>query len=68
LQQINFLKVKCLKEKFKNDVFYAYKKNHLDYLELYISAALRKHKDQIGFPLLEKFLNFITKLKIEKDY
>ena len=59
----NIMKVNCLQEKFKNDVFYAYKNNHLDYLKLYVSATLREHKDRIGFTLLEKLPKFMTKVK-----
>ncbi len=65
-----------LKAPFKNDVFWAYNYNHLAYLERYISASIREHKDRTGFTLLEKLpklyheaknreslLKIITKLK-----
>jgi hypothetical protein len=43
-----------LKAPFKNDVFWAYNYNHLEYLERYILATIREHKDRTGFTLLEK--------------
>ena len=43
---------------FKNDFFYAYNYNHLNYLERYISATLREHKDRSHFTLLEKLPKF----------
>ena len=68
-----------LKGSFKNDVFWAYNDKHLEYLERYITAILREHKDRTGFTLLEKLpkfyheaknrealLKIITKLKTKK--
>ncbi|WP_433862879.1 hypothetical protein [Sphingobacterium thalpophilum] len=43
---------------FKNDVVWAYNYAHLDYLESYISATLREHKDRSHFTLLEKLPKF----------
>ncbi|WP_417431657.1 hypothetical protein [Halpernia sp.] len=48
---------------FKNDVFYAYNLAHLDYLEQYISAKLREHKDRTHFTLLEKLPKFYHEAK-----
>jgi hypothetical protein len=47
-----------LKTAFKNDLFWAYNEKHLDYLERYISATIREHKDRNGFTLLEKIPKF----------
>ncbi|TDE28740.1 MULTISPECIES: hypothetical protein [Flavobacterium] len=68
-----------LKAPFKNDVFWAYNDKHLEYLERYIGATLREHKDRTGFTLLEKLpkfyheaknreglLKIVTKLKTKK--
>lgn len=49
-----FQAVLWLQAPFKNDVFWAYNDNHLEYLESYISATIREHKDRTGFTLLEK--------------
>lgn len=43
---------------FKNDIFFAYNYAHLDYLERYISATLREHKDRTHFTILEKLPKF----------
>lgn len=43
---------------FKGDVVWAYNYAHLDYLESYISANLREHKDRSHFTLLEKLPKF----------
>lgn len=43
---------------FKNEVFWAYNNQHLLYLENYISAKLREHKDRKHFTLLEKLPKF----------
>lgn len=64
---------------FKSEEFWAYNREHLDYLEAYISATLREHKDRSHFTLLEKLprfyheaknrdtlLKLISKLKIKK--
>ncbi len=48
---------------FKNDVFYAYNQLHLDYLERYISATLREHKDRTHFTILEKLPKFYHEAK-----
>ena len=47
-----------LKTKFKNEIFWAYNDKHLAYLERYIAATLREHKDRTGFTLLEKLPKF----------
>ena len=47
-----------LKAPFKNDVFWGYNDKHLEYLERYISATLREHKDRSHFTLLEKLPKF----------
>ncbi len=52
-----------LQHSFKEDVFYAYNRKHLDYLENYISAQLREHKDRTGFTLLEKLPKFYHEAK-----
>ena len=65
---------------FKNDFFFAYNEAHLLYLEQYIGAKLREHKDRSHFTLLEKLpkfyheaknrealLKLIEKLKNKKD-
>lgn len=52
-----------LKLPFKNDVFWAYNDKHLDYLERYISATIREHKDRTGFTLLEKLPKFYHEAK-----
>lgn len=49
-----FQAVLWLQAPFKNDVFWAYNDNHLEYLESYISGTIREHKDRTGFTLLEK--------------
>ena len=64
---------------FKSEEFWAYNREHLEYLESYISATLREHKDRSHFTLLEKLprfyheaknrdalLKLISKLKIKK--
>ncbi|MGV6945712.1 hypothetical protein [Sphingobacterium kyonggiense] len=43
---------------FKNDIVWAYNYEHLDYLESYITAKLREHKDREHFTLLEKLPRF----------
>lgn len=43
---------------FKDDVFWAFNFEHLIYLESYISASLREHKDRLHFTLLEKLPKF----------
>jgi hypothetical protein len=48
---------------FKNEVFLAYNDKHLDYLERYISATLREHKDRTHFTLLEKLPKFYHEAK-----
>jgi hypothetical protein len=52
-----------LKATFKNDVFWAYNDKHLEYLERYISATLREHKDRTHFTLLEKLPKFYHEAK-----
>jgi hypothetical protein len=48
---------------FKNEVFFAYNQDHLTYLEKYISATLREHKDRSHFTLLEKLPKFYHEAK-----
>ena len=48
---------------FKNEVFWAYNDKHLEYLERYISATLREHKDRTHFTLLEKLPKFYHEAK-----
>lgn len=48
---------------FKKDLFWAYNREHLDYLESYISATLREHKDRSHFTLLEKLPRFYHEAK-----
>lgn len=43
---------------FKNEVFWALNEKHLLYLENYISAKIREHKDRKHFTLLEKLPKF----------
>lgn len=52
-----------LKASFKNDIFLAYNYAHLEYLEKYISADLREHKDRSHFTLLEKLPKFYHEAK-----
>ena len=52
-----------LQHPFKDDVFVAYNGAELDYLEAYISAGLREHKDRTGFTLLEKLPRFYHEAK-----
>ncbi|MCA5004157.1 hypothetical protein [Sphingobacterium bovistauri] len=55
-----------LEHSFKNDVFYALNGEHLDYLEQYIAADLREHKDRTGFTLLERLPKFYHEAKNRK--
>lgn len=48
---------------FKNEVFWAYNPGHLLYLEQYIGAKLREHKDRTHFTLLEKLPKFYHEAK-----
>lgn len=48
---------------FKNDVFFAYNDAHLNYLEQYIGAKLREHKDRSHFTFLEKLPKFYHEAK-----
>jgi transcription elongation factor Elf1 len=48
---------------FKNEVFWAYNPEHLTYLENYISAKIREHKDREHFTLLEKLPKFYHEAK-----
>ncbi|MEC5156483.1 hypothetical protein [Chryseobacterium sp. MP_3.2] len=47
-----------LQAPFKSDNFWSYNESHLHYLELYISATLREHKDRTHFTLIEKLPKF----------
>ena len=48
---------------FKGDVFWAYNLEHLNYLEQYITAKIREHKDRTHFTLLEKLPKFYHEAK-----
>lgn len=48
---------------FKDDVFFAFNDDHLNYLEQYIEATLREHKDRTHFTLLEKLPKFYHESK-----
>ncbi len=48
---------------FKNNLFWAYNPEHLNYLETYISAKLREHKNRSHFTLLEKLPKFYHEAK-----
>lgn len=52
-----------LSTNFKNEIFWAYNYEHLDYLEQYISAFLREHNDRSQFTLLEKLPKFYHEAK-----
>jgi Zn ribbon nucleic-acid-binding protein len=56
-----------LKATFKNEVFWALNDKHLEYLERYISATLREHKDRTHFTLLEKLPKFYHEAKNRDD-
>lgn len=55
-----------LEHPYKKDIFYAYNGEHLNYLEQYIAADLREHKDRTGFTLLEKLPKFYHDTKNRK--
>jgi len=55
-----------LQHPFKNDVFIAFNADHLNYLEQYIAADLREHKDRTGFTLLERLPKFYHDAKNRK--
>ena len=52
-----------LQADFKNEQFWAYNDEHLNYLERYISATLRGHKERTHFTLLEKLPKFYHEAK-----
>ena len=52
-----------LKGSFKNGVFWAYNYKHLAYLERYINASLREHKNRTHFTLLERLPKFYHEAK-----
>ncbi len=52
-----------LQASFKNEIFWAYNLAHLLYLEQYIGATLREHKDRTHFTLLEKLPKFYHEAK-----
>ncbi|RWU10884.1 hypothetical protein [Pedobacter chitinilyticus] len=52
-----------LQHPFKNNTFWAYNPAHLAYLEQYIAATLREHKDRSHFTLLEKLPKFYHESK-----
>lgn len=47
-----------LQHRFRNRTFLAYNMAHLLYLERYIAATLREHKNRTGFTVLEKLPKF----------
>lgn len=47
-----------LKHPFNGNFFFVYNEEHLTYLESYIGALLREHKDRTHFTLLEKLPKF----------
>lgn len=55
-----------LEHAFKNDVLFAFNLEHLTYLEQYIAADLREHKDRTGFTLLERLPKFYHEAKNRK--
>lgn len=55
-----------LQHPFKNDVFIAFNADHLNYLEQYIAADLREHKNRTGFTLLERLPKFYHDAKNRK--
>jgi len=55
-----------LQHPFKNDVFVAFNADHLTYLEQYITADLREHKERTGFTLLERLPKFYHEAKNRK--
>jgi transcription elongation factor Elf1 len=56
-----------LKAPFKNEVFCAYNYKHLAYLERYINASLREHKNRTHFTILEKLPKFYHEAKNRED-
>lgn len=56
-----------LQHPFKNNVFIAYNGEHLNYLEQYIAADLREHKDRSHYTLLEKLPKFYHEAKNRKS-
>lgn len=52
-----------LTARFKDDLFWAFNDQHLAYLEQYIGAGLREHKDRTHFTLLEKLPKFYHEAK-----
>lgn len=48
---------------FKDDYFFAYNEAHLLYLEQYIGAQLREHKNRTHFTLIEKLPKFYHEAK-----
>lgn len=60
---VYFSAVLWLEKPFKDDVVWAYNYAHLDYLEDYIAATLREHKDRTHFTLLEKLPKFYHEAK-----
>jgi hypothetical protein len=56
-----------LKWPFKGDEFWAYNLEHLNYLESYIAAKVREHKERTGFTLIEKLPRFYHESKNRKE-
>lgn len=52
-----------LQHPFKDNIFYALNDEHLRYLEQYIGASLREHRDRSHFTLLEKLPRFYHEAK-----
>ncbi|MGK6351507.1 hypothetical protein [Parapedobacter sp. DT-150] len=52
-----------LQTAFKNEVLWAYNDRHLDYLQHYIGAGLREHKNRTHFTMLEKLPKFMQLAK-----
>lgn len=52
-----------LQASFKNDQFWAYNYEHLEYLASYIGATLREHSERSHYTLLEKLPRFYHEAK-----
>ena len=50
-----------LQATFKNEIFWAYNNNHLEYLERYISATIREHKDRTVFYTFGKAAQILSR-------
>lgn len=47
-----------LQSNFKQEIFWAYNYEHLNYVESYISSLIREHRDRTHFTLIEKLPKF----------